>query len=97
MEVNGSYQKHPDRNRRLSTNDNMLPFEGDPYEHVMINIVKALNAAAMGQLTEAVVEARQDRSSLERVGGQCEKKKMGIAKMPLPGISLACCTSRPAT
>ncbi|MBA5876385.1 MAG: hypothetical protein GDA66_17820 [Nitrospira sp. CR1.2] len=41
------------------TNDNMLPFEGDPYEHVMINVVKALNYAAMGQLTEAVVEARQ--------------------------------------
>ncbi|MDR4474162.1 MAG: hypothetical protein MRJ92_16460, partial [Nitrospira sp.] len=30
-----------------------------PYEHVMINVVKALNYAAMGQLTEAVVEARQ--------------------------------------
>lgn len=41
------------------TNDNMLPFEGDPYEHVMINVVKALNYAAMGQLPEAVVEARQ--------------------------------------
>lgn len=41
------------------TNDNMLPYEGDPYEHVMINVIKALNYAAMGQLTEAVVEARQ--------------------------------------
>ena len=41
------------------TNDNMLPYEGDPYEHVMINVIKALNYAALGQLTEAVVEARQ--------------------------------------
>lgn len=41
------------------TNDNVLPYEGDPYEHVMINIIKALNYAAMGQLMEAVVEARQ--------------------------------------
>ncbi len=41
------------------TNDNFLPYEGDAYEHVMINVIKALNYAAMGQLTEAVVEARQ--------------------------------------
>lgn len=41
------------------TNDNLLPYEGDPYEHVMINVIKALNYAAMGQLMEAVVEARQ--------------------------------------
>jgi hypothetical protein len=41
------------------TNDNLLPYEGDPYEHVMVNVIKALNYAAMGQLMEAVVEARQ--------------------------------------
>lgn len=41
------------------TNDNLLPYEGDAYEHVMINVIKALNYAAMGQLMEAVVEARQ--------------------------------------
>ncbi len=41
------------------TNDNLLPYEGEAYEHVMINVVKALNYAAMGQLTDAVVEARQ--------------------------------------
>ena len=41
------------------TNDTVLPYEGDPYEHVMINIIKALNYAAMGQLMDAVVEARQ--------------------------------------
>jgi len=41
------------------TNDNALPYEGDPYEHVMINVVKALNYAAQGQLQEALVEARR--------------------------------------
>lgn len=41
------------------TTDNLLPYEGDAYEHVMINVIKALNYAAMGQLSEAVVEARQ--------------------------------------
>ena len=41
------------------TNDNALSYEGDPYEHVMINVVKALNYAAQGQFQEAVVEARR--------------------------------------
>lgn len=41
------------------TNDNALPYEGEAYEHVMINVVKALNYAAQGQLQEALVEARR--------------------------------------
>ena len=41
------------------TNDNALPYEGDAYEHVMINVIKALNYAAQGQLQEALVEARR--------------------------------------
>ena len=41
------------------TNDNALPYEGDAYEHVMINVVKALNYAVRGQLQEALVEARR--------------------------------------
>jgi uncharacterized protein len=41
------------------TNDTTLPYEGDPYEHVMINVVKALNYAAQGQLQGALVEARR--------------------------------------
>ena len=56
------------------TNDNMLPFEGDPYEHVMINVVKALNYAAMGQLTEAVVEARQIDHRLNVLADSAKEK-----------------------
>jgi uncharacterized protein len=41
------------------TNDNALPYEGDAYEHVLINVVNALNYAAQGQLQEALVEARR--------------------------------------
>ncbi len=41
------------------TNDNALPYEGDAYEHVMINVVKALNYAAQEQLQEALVEVRR--------------------------------------
>ena len=54
------------------TNDNLLHYEGDPYEHVMINVIKALNYAAMGQLMDAV----RRRSSLS-IGG------MGVRAQPL--------------
>ena len=41
------------------TNDNALPYEGDAYEHVMINVIKALNYAIQGQLEGALVEVRR--------------------------------------
>lgn len=41
------------------TNDNALPYEGDAYEHVMINVIKAINYAVQGQLQGALVEARR--------------------------------------
>ncbi len=41
------------------TNDNILPYEGDAYEHVLINVVKALNYAAKGDLPESLVEVRR--------------------------------------
>jgi len=41
------------------TNDNALPYEGDAYEHVMLNVVKALNYAVQGDVQEALVEARR--------------------------------------
>ena len=40
-------------------NDTALPYEGDAYEHVMINVIKAINYAAQGQLQGALVEARR--------------------------------------
>ena len=41
------------------TNDNTLPYEGDPYEQVLINVVKAINYALLGEWQEALVEARR--------------------------------------
>lgn len=41
------------------TNDNTLPYEGDPYEQVLINVFKAINYALLGQWQEALVEARR--------------------------------------
>lgn len=40
-------------------NDTELPYDGDPYEQVMVNVVKALNYALLGDLAEALVEARR--------------------------------------
>lgn len=41
------------------TNDNLLPYEGDAYEHVMLNVVKALNYAVQGDLQGSLVEVRR--------------------------------------
>jgi hypothetical protein len=41
------------------TNDNSLPYEGEPYEQVMINVLKALNYASMNRWQDALVEARR--------------------------------------
>jgi hypothetical protein len=41
------------------TNDNSLPYEGEPYEQVMINVVKALNYACLDRWQDALVEARR--------------------------------------
>lgn len=49
------------RNEALSliVNDAKRPFRGDPYEQVYINVINALNYARLGQLGEALVEARR--------------------------------------
>ncbi len=41
------------------TNDNSLPYEGEPYEQVMINVLKALNYASLDRWQDALVEARR--------------------------------------
>jgi hypothetical protein len=41
------------------TNDNNLPYEGEPYEQVMINVLKALNYALLNRWQDALVEARR--------------------------------------
>ena len=41
------------------TNDTALAYEGDPYEQVLVNVLKALNYAVLGQWQDALVEARR--------------------------------------
>lgn len=56
------------------TNDNALPYEGDAYEHVLVNVVKALNYAAQGQLQEALVEVRRVDHRLNILGDRVKDK-----------------------
>lgn len=56
------------------TNDNALPYEGDPYEQVTVNVVKALNYAVMGQLTESLVEARRIDNRLNVLADNVREK-----------------------
>lgn len=56
------------------TNDNALPYEGEPYEQVMINVVKALNYASLNQWQEALVEARRIDHRLNVVYDRTKEK-----------------------
>ncbi|MGH7207875.1 MAG: hypothetical protein ACREIL_00675, partial [Nitrospiraceae bacterium] len=40
-------------------NDTELPYEGEPYEQVMLNVLKSINYAVLGSWNEALVEARR--------------------------------------
>ncbi len=43
----------------LLLNEARQPYEGAPYEHVMVNVIKGLNYALLQQWNEALVEARR--------------------------------------
>jgi uncharacterized protein len=43
----------------MLTNDTLLPYEGEDFEKVQINLVAALNYVYLGELDEALVEARK--------------------------------------
>lgn len=66
------------------TNDSKLPYEGDPYEQTMINVIKALNYAVMGNWNEALVEARRIDHHLnvltDRVGAKDSYRDDGFAR-----------------
>lgn len=60
--------------KAMLTYDTAFPFEGSPFEQVMVNVVKALNYAAMGNWTEALVEARRIDHRLNVLSDQVRKK-----------------------
>ena len=62
------------RNEALSmfVNDTTRPFRGDPYEQVMVNVIKAMNYTLLGKLNESLVEARKIDHRLNVIGDQVE-------------------------
>jgi hypothetical protein len=48
-----------DQASALLVNETQLPYEGEPFEHVLINVMKALNYALLENWNEALVEARR--------------------------------------
>ncbi|TKB91843.1 MAG: hypothetical protein E8D41_10260 [Nitrospira sp.] len=56
------------------TNDTALPYEGDPYEQVLINVLKALNYAVLGQWQDALVEARRIDHRLNVLSDRTQEK-----------------------
>ena len=71
------------------TNDNSLPYEGEPYEQVMINVLKALNYASLNRWQDALVEARRIDHRLnvlaDRTKGKAAYRDDGFARY-LSGI-----------
>ena len=56
------------------TNDMALPYEGDPYEQVLLNVLKALNYVALGQWQDALVEARRIDHRLNVLSDRIQEK-----------------------
>ena len=56
------------------TNDTALPYEGDPYEQVLINVLKALNYAMLDQWQDALVEARRIDHRLNVLSDRTKEK-----------------------
>ena len=54
----------------FGTNDNTLPYKGEDFEAVVINIYRALNYFMLGQLDEALVEARKVDLKLDTINRQ---------------------------
>ncbi len=51
-------------------NDYALPYRGEDFERVMVNVFQALNFAALGKIDEALVEARDVDSVLKLINDQ---------------------------
>ncbi len=57
------------------TNDNLLPYGGEDFEKVMINLIKALNYMYLGKNEDALVEARRVDHKLNLINDRYADKK----------------------
>ncbi len=56
-------------------NDTELPFEGELFEQVMVNVLKAINYGAMGNWNEALVEGRKIDHRLNVLSDRIREKE----------------------
>ena len=72
----------------LTTSDNIIPYEGEDHEKVLVNMLWALNYALMGNFEEALVEGRKvdnklqllrDRYAEENKKAKNPKEKVDVA------------------
>jgi len=60
----------------MLTNDNLLPYEGEDFEKVMVNVIGALNYVYLHQWDDALVEARKVDHKLNTLNDKYEKKNV---------------------
>ncbi|MBI3992558.1 MAG: hypothetical protein HY342_04740 [Candidatus Lambdaproteobacteria bacterium] len=61
-------------------NDNTLPYRGEDFESVVINIYRALNYAQLGSVQDALVEARKVDQKLDFINRQYDADKKNVYK-----------------
>ncbi|MCK5215967.1 MAG: hypothetical protein KAR05_11525 [Candidatus Omnitrophica bacterium] len=64
----------------LIVNDYTMPYRGEDFERVMINIFQALNYAMIGNIEEALVEARDADTTLTAINMQYDPGQKNVYK-----------------
>ena len=61
-------------------NDNTLPYAGEDFEKVIVNVYRSLNYVQLGKVDEAIVEARKVNLKLELINKQYDDDKKNVYK-----------------
>jgi len=62
----------------FATNDTTLPYKGEDFESVVINIYRALNYTQLGDVDSALVEARKVNHKLDLINRQYDEDKKNV-------------------
>jgi uncharacterized protein len=62
----------------FALNDNTLPYRGEDFETVIVNLYRALNYVQLGKVDEAIVEARKVNLKLEQVNEQYGPREKNV-------------------
>lgn len=63
-----------------AVNDYMAPYRGEDFERVMINVFQSLNYSALGNLEDALVEAREVDSKLHAINNRYKPNEKNVYK-----------------